>query len=150
MRNQKGQSILEITAVITLVTIVIFFAGPTVIRSINAHFKLWDDSIQDSYNDPLKEAPPLNETLNCKFEWAGSGCNVFPCKATEHLERLLCNPATCCEASGMQTERCVTDNACCEEWRPTDQCCFGENSPTPTPGAMPTNCPTGNRIFQRT
>src|SRR4051812_42723798 len=102
MKTLKGQSLLELAAVITLIAVAIFFAGPTVIRGVNAHFKIWDDSIQDSYSDPFQETNValLSTTCTCSDTIGGVGtrCGVSPCKTNEHLETRICSPAGCAQA----------------------------------------------------
>jgi hypothetical protein len=138
MPIRKGQSLLELAAVITLVTLGIFFVGPTVIRGVNAHFKFWDESIQDSYSDPLQKAPPLQNgemPTNCICsDWqeaVGQRCGVSPCAPTEHLATKVCNPAGCGQATGIAVEKCVDDPQCCNLFVDTPLCGEGVVSQTP-------------------
>src|ERR1041385_188555 len=178
MRNTRGQSLLELAAVITLVTLGIFFAGPTIIRSINAHFKLWDDSIQDSYTDPMQKPPLIQDgsipsTCVCTdWQWAaGQRCGVSPCNPQEHLESKLCNPAGCGLAGAVPctggtgvrcisaVERCVQDLQCCDIFVDTATCGTGGSLTDTYPagcGAInpPTctekpDCPIGQRLQQK-
>jgi len=47
--NERGQSIIEYTLIAVLVILGIVYMGPYALRSVNAYFKLWDDSVQDSF-----------------------------------------------------------------------------------------------------
>ena len=55
--HKRGQSIIEYSLILTLVILGVAVMGPYILRSINAHFKIWDDEIQDSHNERLT---PLN------------------------------------------------------------------------------------------
>lgn len=144
MNRNRAQSILELVAMIMFVAATIFIGGPTIIRGINSHFKLWDDSIQDSYNDPLKEAPPqiLPTDCICDPPIGGPGlrCDVDPCGPTERLETVLCNPVGCGAALGFPENSCVSDPTCCDRW--LDMALCGEGGPSP-------DCPVGERRQQR-
>lgn len=144
MNKNRAQSILELIAMIMFIAATIFIGGPTIIRGVNAHFKLWDDSIQDSYRDPLKEAPPITIPTNCVCDppMGGPGlrCGVSPCLVTQRMESVLCNPVGCGPALGIDEEYCVDDPTCCDIYRDTLLCGTG----TPAP-----DCPLGERITQR-
>ena len=52
MRGERqGQSLIEYALIATIVIFGIVMMGPYVLRSIQAHFKMWDDQIQDSHNE---------------------------------------------------------------------------------------------------
>ena len=52
MRNKKqGQSLVEYALIVIIVIFGIVMMGPYVLRSIQAHFKMWDDQVQDSHNE---------------------------------------------------------------------------------------------------
>lgn len=144
MNKNNAQSTLELIAVIMLVAATIFIGGPTIIRGVNAHFKIWDDSVQDSYKDPLKQAPPQNLPTDCVCDppigGPGLRCGVSPCAPTEHLETVLCNPVGCGAALGITEQTCVNDPICCTIYYDTALC--GEG------GAAP-DCPLGDRVTQR-
>lgn len=61
--NNQGQQITEFTTVFILVALGIILVGPFVIRAWNAHLKTWEDSIVDSYRDPLVETPDPHVAL---------------------------------------------------------------------------------------
>lgn len=56
--GKKGQNTLEYTTIILVVAAGIIVMGPYVIRSVNAHFKSWEDAVNDAVNDPMEEASP--------------------------------------------------------------------------------------------
>ena len=57
MKNKKkGQSIIEYSLVIMLVSASLITMGQYLIRSWNAHVKTLEDSVADSQNDPLIKA----------------------------------------------------------------------------------------------
>jgi Flp pilus assembly pilin Flp len=55
--NKHGQSIIEYVLIAVLVILGIVIMGPYVLRSVNAHFKLWDDGVQDSFTENITQAP---------------------------------------------------------------------------------------------
>ena len=55
-RKHKGQSVIEYSLVIILVTASLITMGPYVTRSWNAHVKSIEDSVSDSQNDPMIQA----------------------------------------------------------------------------------------------
>ena len=57
MKTIKGQSIIEYSALVVLIIVAITVMGPYVLRSINAHFKLWQEAIDDSVNDRMLKVP---------------------------------------------------------------------------------------------
>lgn len=144
MNKNRAQSILELIAMIMFIAATIFIGGPTIIRGVNAHFKLWDDTVQDSYRDPLHEAPPVTMPTDCVCDppigGPGLRCGIAPCSNTQRLETSLCNPAGCGPALGIQEENCVDDPTCCDFYRDTILC--GTGGPSP-------DCPLGERITQR-
>ncbi len=144
MNKNYAQSILELIAMIMFVAATIFIAGPTIIRGINAHFKIWDDSVQDSYKDPLKQSPPINLPSDCICDppigGLGQRCNASPCGPTERLETTLCNPVGCGAALGIPESICLPDSACCDKYVDTALCGLG---------GPPPDCPITERITQR-
>ncbi len=55
--TQKAQSTIEFSTLIILVTLGLIVMSPYIIRSVNAHLKTWEDSVDDSISDPLQNAP---------------------------------------------------------------------------------------------
>lgn len=61
--NQKAQSKIEYALLWVLVFVALLLMVPYVFRGINAMFESMDDQVQDSFNDPLKSAPPGDYNL---------------------------------------------------------------------------------------
>ncbi len=55
--HRHGQSLIEYSLIVLLVILGIVVMGPYVLRSINAHFKIWDEEIQDSHNERFNSLP---------------------------------------------------------------------------------------------
>lgn len=147
MNVNRAQSILELVAMIMFIAAVIFIGGPTIIRGVNAHFKLWDESVQDSFSDPLKQAPipsvsgiPTNCVCDPPIGAPGTRCSLGSCPNTQRLVTTLCNPVGCGTSIGITEEQCIDDPVCCDIFRDTSVCGAG--------GAAP-DCPVGQRITQK-
>ncbi len=90
--------------------------GPYVLRSVNGHFKMWDDQVQDSFNDRLKQVPAEQVELppNCAVvtDIAGSCGPVkgktVTCRENERYHYFNFNPPGC-----YISEQCIVDNSCC-------------------------------------
>ena len=57
MFKNRGQSIIEYCTLAMLIIVGTIVMGPYVIRSVNAHFKLWQESVDDSINDAEFDIP---------------------------------------------------------------------------------------------
>ena len=57
IKGINAQHTIEYVILLTLIMAGIIIAGPYVIRSWNANLKGWDDSVRDSLQDQLLEAP---------------------------------------------------------------------------------------------
>jgi len=91
--------------------------GPYVLRSVGAHFKLWDEGVQDSFTENLAQAPvgdvpdiPVN--CNCMTTSAGPPgcCGASPCGANYCEYNHTCTPQGC---DGAPSSSCVIDPYCC-------------------------------------
>ncbi|VAX36693.1 hypothetical protein MNBD_UNCLBAC01-1245 [hydrothermal vent metagenome] len=97
--------------------------GPYVIRSWNAQVKGWEDSVIDSFNDPLTEAPSV--TLpGCECTWQDEGCLIGPgcSNIKQRYFTNLCLPAGC-ESEMIPApppDKCVWDDSCCTAWSPAN------------------------------
>lgn len=60
IKRESGQHALEYIIVVTLIMAGIIIAGPYVMRSWNAQVKGWEDSVQDSLEDPAMDATYRN------------------------------------------------------------------------------------------
>jgi len=152
--NKRGQSIIEYSLIAILVLLGIVYMGPYVLRSIDAHFKLWDDSAQDSFTENITQAP-VNEivftppTCNCSYVDGGCG-NPTQCGSGYHILNLVCSANSPQGCSGQPLSICGTaiDPKCCAQY--SSQGCgtipipAGDtdinNDPNNIPGEAP--CPT--------
>lgn len=145
--RQKGQSTIEYAIIATLVILGIITLGPYVFRSVNAHFKLWEDAAHDAADDHLVDPHNIPKVdPNCTCTWNGSSCGVSGCKPNERLLTKVCTPLGC--DAGYT---CIPDNACCSVPRRTE--CYGPANPITNPAAsIPSGyhlpCAYGDRIFQ--
>ena len=57
LTQKNAQHLLEYMVLLILIMAGIIIGGPYAIRSWNAQIKGWEDSVVDSMNDPLMEAP---------------------------------------------------------------------------------------------
>jgi len=143
--NKRGQSIIEYSLIAVLVILGIIYMGPYVLRSINAHFKLWDDSVHDSFSEnitqaPVNDVPFINVTCTCGDEDEGCGTQsvLSPCPANQRAYKHQCTPNFCDSAPGAY---CTDDPKCCLAYH--KQGCG--NIPLPkTPAAHTTVAPTAD------
>jgi hypothetical protein len=156
--NKRGQSMIEYMFIAILIILGIVIMGPYVLRSVNAHFKLWDESVQESATENITQAP-VNSVpdvpLNCKCTYVSGNCGgpgiggAGACGANQREYDLNCgtSPQDC---SGQPPSTCQFDTTCCTVY--SAQGCGTVpippgglppgNSP-PTPG----NCYYGQRIY---
>ena len=106
--------------------------GPYVLRSINAHFKLWDTSVQDSFTENITQAsvnsiPYIPTTCTCHYVDSGCGSVLAgsKCGPTQKIYTLDCgaSPQGCGESltgntTNLPATECVEDTtgACCNAW----------------------------------
>ncbi|MDE2008556.1 MAG: hypothetical protein KGJ09_00585 [Candidatus Omnitrophica bacterium] len=148
--RKNGQSIIEYILIAILVILAIAFMGTYVLRSVNAHFKMWDEGVRDSAEEIINQAPIAdvpNISLNCSCSQTvgtcGSSTPGSQCAANEKIITWNCNPQGCNGAQGNST--CELDPSCCNT--PAPQGCG--NHPLPfvpaTKGYIgtPMPCPTG-------
>jgi len=93
-KSQKAQSMIEYTLVIMVAMAAIIVMGPYVIRSINAHMKGWEETVDEAMNDPLKQTENFPGIPAC-----GDGRCEFP----------LETPVSCCKDCGQGRG----DGTCC-------------------------------------
>lgn len=126
MYKNKGQSIIEYTVLAMLIIVGTIVMGPYVIRSIGAHFKLWQETVDDSVNDRMKRIP-ISVTEQCRVsELMSSGCGApikqnFPLCPTGGLYM----PATHCAANERYYFQTGTPDGCyyCEGCKADPTCC---------------------------
>lgn len=128
---RKGQSTIEVAITVILVITAVVAIGPYILRSINAHFKLWDDSVQESFEDQFVEAHPSPPTA-CDCTWEFADCGVSGCKENEGLFQKNCTPVGC--DTGLS---CIPDDRCCTQpqrtavcWRSADDIPYPASSAT--------------------
>jgi len=151
IKGTDSQHTIEYAILLTLIMAGIIISGPYVIRSWNANLKGWEDSVQDSLQDPLVGTTPPPISGCDPQSWVDQGCNIgifdpctgltFSCEPLEMLSRLPFDPAGCqCDpANGYSTSdylQCTID----------DRCCIYE------PGACGVlgGCPDGQRYYTET
>lgn len=96
--------------------------GPYVLRSVNAHFKLWDEGVHDSFTEKLAQAPvgvipniPLNCTCTTSAGDCGSSLASSQCAASQRIYNHTCSLQGC---DGAPASSCVDDPSCCSAWAP--------------------------------
>lgn len=130
LSDTQGQHIMEYTLVITLVVAAVVTMGPYVIRAWNANLQGWDDSIEDSYKDPLMEADKDIQLPYCECsDWNAVACGGGPCDGLHMFYKRNCTPPGC-----SNDEKCECDPTCCIYYDP------GECGPYADPP-----CPPGER-----
>lgn len=151
----------EYALIAVLVILGIVVMGPYVLRSVNAHFKLWDEGVQDSFTENITQAPvgsvphiPLNNCVcNPSAGSCGSGQAGSPCGPGYREHNYNCNPQGC---NGAGDSYCVLDNSCCIAQNegcgnytcPQTGC--PSDATTPPQGANSNNCYFGYEIQGQT
>ncbi len=135
--TQAGQHTLEYTLIMILVIAGIILGGPYVIRSWNAQMKGWEDSVMDSFTDPLVEAPPdVGMLPGCAPQlWQDAGCGgsdidslgyPISCTPRQMLQTRVYYPPGCEDTiypfPQPNTVRCVTSDCCCDAPQSTGFC----------------------------
>lgn len=125
--------------------------GGYVLRSINAHFKLWDEGVQDSFGEYLNQSntiPVINASCQCSQVNGTCGCNTAgcPCPSNEREVDTMCNPQSC---NGGPGTTCILDPSCCGAPVPVG-CGTVPLNFLPAPPAAPNtaNCYFGYQIYQ--
>ena len=167
--NQKAQNIIEFSIIAALIAAGILVAGPYVIRSWNAVLKTAEDSVIDSYRDPLmnRDNPVDLPSCDCADEWHDEQCggcypdcfaaDAVKCSRIEMMQSLLpCQPEGCEEMFAPDDlARCVerfngtdafdiTATECCSPWKLSDPLICGEDVPPPVGP-----CPYGTAQAER-
>jgi len=154
LRSNSGQHSLEYTMILLLVMAGIILGGPYVVRSWNANLKGWEDSVIDSFDDPLLQAPDVVSIPGCTCTLTpgdpfGGGCGFGSCTATQLCDQWQCFPPGCGTRPPYSPPNppiidgtciCNCDPACCFPWAPTGLC--GVNATNIT-------CPDGTRENSR-
>ncbi len=116
--------------------------GPYVLRSTNAHFKLWDESVQDSSTENITQAPANGIPIiisNCTCTDSAGSCGGsltgLQCGGNQRNYNHNCTPLLC---DGAPASYCQDDPLCCTVWAnigcgtipvgqtpPSDNCNYG-------------------------
>lgn len=103
INRNHGQSILEYVFIAMLVILGVIVMGPYVIRSVNAHFKLWDEAM-DQRQVPINVG--ISGECHCGKPVAqacgGKGW-VVSCAPNQRLYASQCSPPTCGFGSSPQS-----------------------------------------------
>jgi hypothetical protein len=119
--NKNGQSMIEYMFIAILVILGVVIMGPYVLRSVNAHFKIWDESVQDSSTEnitqaPVGDVPPIISTCPPCTDIAGScggSATGLQCGANQRNYSHNCTPMLC---DGAPASYCQSDPTCCTAW----------------------------------
>jgi len=136
--GKEGQHTIEYAILMILIMAGIITMGRYVIRSWNANLKGLEDSVIDSFEDPLLEAPiPPASGGSCTVSgWTQQGCGLgivdycsgdsVSCAETELASIRSFDPPGCqCNVSysgSTNTIQCSSDPCCCETPIPTGLC----------------------------
>lgn len=133
--SRKGQSTIELAMIVILVVFGIIVAGPYVLRSVNAHFKMWDDAVQDSQDDRLIKDKKTHVHINpppCTCGWSSGDCGVQGCQKNERAYTKSCDPVGCDPGS----YKCTKEDSCCTDPARTNRC-----------WRSPADAPDGGTVF---
>ncbi len=141
----------EYTTILALVAAGIMLGGPFVIRSWNANLKSIEDSVTDSFNDPLLEDLDPNIPLpgcTCGLPEVEIGCGVVPCAITQMAKQQTCTGGRP-ECGLFNPIVCAFDSRCCTHPvfhnRSPDYC--GVNACTNITGKFSSLAPDEKAIF---
>src|SRR3989338_9151803 len=143
-KKNAGQNVVEYSLLITLVIGGIIIMRPYVIGSWNANLKGWEDSVEDSFNDPLQwtnETGLRPDECTCAYISVCPHppcCGMGGCGPQQSSQIYTCYPQGC----ESQPPQCTNDPGCCE---PTAQGECGVNE-VGNP-QLPSGCPDGQRAI---
>jgi hypothetical protein len=116
LNRPNAQSTLEYAIIAALVAAGIIIGGPFVKRSWNATMRMFDDSTQDSFNDPFENADPVGGEITCECDAVEGGapdtCGHGNCGTFEYRTARDCFPIGCEDAQ----ETCTESYLCCSAW----------------------------------
>ena len=147
--NKRGQSIVEYALIAILVILGIVFMGGYVLRSINAHYKLWDEGVSDSFEENLSQAPVnaipyISSSCSCTAtpgQCGDSSGGVGSCGYGYREVDYKCTIQGC---NGGRNNGCVSDPTCCTTPVKTSCGSVPLNQPIT---ANPTNCHYGDSLW---
>jgi len=118
--QKNGQSIIEYVLIAVLVILGVVIMGAYVLRSTNAHFKIWDEAVQDTFQEHITQAPQsavpyIPTNCNCwdNSETCGSYGAGIQCASNERVWGHSCNILGC---DGRASSYCQHDDACCLQY----------------------------------
>jgi len=122
--------------------------GPYVLRSVNAHFKLWDDGVQDSFRENITQAnindlPPINATCNCTQSAGTCGNPTDPnsqCAPGQRGYTVTCDTNSVMGCSTLPNFVCLSDPSCCAQYYQQGCGTAALGNPPTVPSG--TSCPT--------
>jgi hypothetical protein len=151
LHSRRGQSVIEYTLIAVLVMMSVVVMGPYLARSVNAHFKLWDDAVQDGLDSrsipkPNPDVPPPD----CTCDWKPGDCGVQGCGKMERMYyKDCCGGRYKCEA---ETTPPPGKAECCDDPSRTNVCWRSGNDTKNLAKAAPAGykipCGLGDRIYQ--
>ena len=159
--KKRGQSMIEYALIAVLVILGVVIMGPYVLRSVNAHFKLWDEGVQDSFTENITQAPVSDVpdiSINCVCPVSKGNCGSSDagsrCGENQREWDYNCTPQGCNGAAG--DSYCLDDLNCCTGWVDlckTPPCCgtvpcpgTGCSGAPTSPPPAPRNCYFGQKI----
>lgn len=123
--DSKAQQALEFSIMVALIVAGIIIMGPYVIRSWNANMKTTEDSVTDSFRDPLKKVPPPDidvDGCSCgDWQYGNCGGGTSDCPPTYREKYKICTPTGCEEGRDIDISDCEEDQTCCT-WYPIGCC----------------------------
>jgi len=162
--KKRGQSLVEYVLIIVLVITGVVVMGPYVLRSVGAHFKLWDEGVQDSFQENIVQAnintvPAITSNCSCSYVSSGqcgAGTLGSSCGKTDMILNLVCSSGLpgCSNQPGTECRYDPTD--CCKTATPTG-ICGSIPLPTDSSGAVQTvpttpiagNCYMGQEVYEK-
>jgi hypothetical protein len=128
LHSKSGQQMSEFSLIFVLVGISIIVMSYYVVRGWNANLKGTEESVRDSYQDPLVEKEQIEPIApSCSCWWEMKGCGIGTCLPTQQSEIKICNTGIICEPGA--TSRCAFDESCCTAPSPTGNCGALANPP---------------------
>ena len=132
--KKLGLSIIEYSLLAMLVIVGTIVMGPYFIRSIGAHFQLWQESIDDSIDDRMVKSKGVTIPTVCQCGPLVTGAcgghfqtSSFSCPVDSRYQYTPCSPPGCGFTSPGFQETCLLDTAtCCSTYRT----CFSYYAPS--------------------
>jgi len=119
----SGQSIIEYTTLLVVISAAIIIMGPYLLQSWNANLKTFEHTVLTSLSDPLVDADPPPLTCSCNA-WQDAICGgsvattplgLVNCDVLEMLQTRTCAPLGCeyTISPPFETARCIFDPVGC-------------------------------------